>query len=130
MNSLGAEGRARRVRPSAARTLIIHTRTRDIPIVLELHCDFYIAHANYAHGETIKDQHSVDQIDKTRSSPSYLPYCWNTGLPCGLHIRRTGQNPPRGPSAYLVGANDCKCSGTNGLTCLQKNGGPKLCERS
>jgi hypothetical protein len=27
------------------------------------------------------------------------PQCWGTGLPHGLYIRRTGHNPPRGPSA-------------------------------
>jgi hypothetical protein len=26
-------------------------------------------------------------------------YCWGTDLPYGLHIRRTGYNPPRGPIA-------------------------------
>jgi hypothetical protein len=33
------------------------------------------------------------------SSSAYLcPHCWGTGLPYGLHIRRTGHNPSRGPS--------------------------------
>jgi hypothetical protein len=31
------------------------------------------------------------------------------GLPNGLHIRKTGHNPPRGPSG-LVGATEYKCS--------------------
>jgi hypothetical protein len=26
------------------------------------------------------------------------PHCWGTGRPYGLHIRRTGHNPPRGSS--------------------------------
>jgi hypothetical protein len=49
--------------------------------------------------------------------PFNVPHCFGTGLPYGLHIRRTGHNPPCGPSAgwwVLTTAN----SGANGLTCL------------
>jgi hypothetical protein len=28
-----------------------------------------------------------------------MSHCWGTGLPYGLHIRRTGHNQPRRPSA-------------------------------
>jgi hypothetical protein len=42
----------------------------------------------------------------------------------GLHIRRTGHNPPHGPSANwrLTTAN---AAGTNGLTSLTKHGGAR-----
>jgi hypothetical protein len=40
--------------------------------------------------------------------------------PFGLHIRRTGHNPPSGPSA-----NDCKCSRNQRLNMLSKHGGAR-----
>jgi hypothetical protein len=33
------------------------------------------------------------------SSAYWCPHCWGTTFPYGLHIRRTGRNPPSGPSA-------------------------------
>jgi hypothetical protein len=46
-----------------------------------------------------------------------------TDLPYGLYIRRTGQNPPRGPSAGWWVLTTANAAGTNGLTCLLKHGG-------
>jgi hypothetical protein len=43
-----------------------------------------------------------------------MPHCWGICLPYGLHIRRTGHNPPSEPSVNVTGA--------NGLTCLPKCG--------
>jgi hypothetical protein len=43
-----------------------------------------------------------------------------TGLPCGLHIKRTGHNPPHGPSADWWVLATANAAGTNGLTCLPK----------
>jgi hypothetical protein len=50
------------------------------------------------------------------------PHCWGTGLPYGLHIRRTGHNPPHGPHAGWV-LTTANAAGTNGLTCLPKHEG-------
>jgi hypothetical protein len=49
------------------------------------------------------------------------PHCWGTGHPCGLHIRRTGHNPPRGPSVVWWMLTTANAAGTNGLTCLPKH---------
>jgi hypothetical protein len=46
--------------------------------------------------------------------------CWGTGLPYGLHLRKTGHNPPRGPSAWWV-LTTANAAGNNGLTCLPKH---------
>jgi hypothetical protein len=47
------------------------------------------------------------------------PHCWGTGLPYGLHIRRTGQNLLRGPSAGWWVLTTANTAGTNGLKCLR-----------
>jgi hypothetical protein len=52
-----------------------------------------------------------------------LGHCWGTGLPYGLHIRRTGHSPPRGPSAGWWVLTTANAAGTNSLTCLPKHGG-------
>jgi hypothetical protein len=61
---------------------------------------------------------------ESSSSPAYLcPHSWGTGLPYGLNIRRTGQNPPRGPSAGWWVLTTANAAGVNRLTCLPKHGG-------
>jgi hypothetical protein len=52
----------------------------------------------------------------------HQPHCWGTGLPYGLHIKRTGHNPPRGPSAGWWVLTTPNAAGTNGLTYLPKHG--------
>jgi hypothetical protein len=47
------------------------------------------------------------------------------GLPYGLHIRRTGHAPLRGPSAGRWVLTTSNAAGTNGLTCLPKHGGAR-----
>jgi hypothetical protein len=47
------------------------------------------------------------------------------GVPHGLHIRRTGHNPPRGPSVGWWVLTTANAAGTNGLTCLPKHGGAR-----
>jgi hypothetical protein len=42
-----------------------------------------------------------------------------TGLPNGLLIKRTGHNPPRGPSAGWWVLTAANAAGTNGLTCYR-----------
>jgi hypothetical protein len=56
------------------------------------------------------------------TSAYYCPHCWDTGLPYGLHIRRKGHNPPRGPSAGWWVLTTANAAGPNGLTCLRKHG--------
>jgi hypothetical protein len=51
--------------------------------------------------------------------------CWGTGLPYELHIRRTGHNPPRVPSAGWWVLTTANAAGTNGLTCLPKHRGAR-----
>jgi hypothetical protein len=46
-------------------------------------------------------------------------------LPYGFHIRRTGHNPPRGPSAGWWVLTTADAAGTNGLTSLRKHGGAR-----
>jgi hypothetical protein len=41
---------------------------------------------------------------------------WSTGLPFGLHIRRTGHNPPRRPAGWWV-LTTANAAGNNSLTC-------------
>jgi hypothetical protein len=48
--------------------------------------------------------------------------CWGTGLLYGLHIRRTGHNPPRGPKTDWWVLTTSTAAGTNGLTWLLKLG--------
>jgi hypothetical protein len=48
-----------------------------------------------------------------------------TGLPNRLPTRRTGHNPPRGPSADWWVLTTANAAGTNGLTCLPKHGGAR-----
>jgi hypothetical protein len=55
------------------------------------------------------------------SSAHKFPH--GTGLLYGLHIKRTGHNPPREPSAGWWVLTTANAAGTNGLTCLQKHGG-------
>jgi hypothetical protein len=43
----------------------------------------------------------------------------------GLHIKRTGHNPLRGPSADWWVLTIANAAGTNGLTCLPKHGGDR-----
>jgi hypothetical protein len=43
--------------------------------------------------------------------------------PYGLHIKRTGHNPPREPSAGWWVLTTGNAAGTNSLTCLTKHGG-------
>jgi hypothetical protein len=43
----------------------------------------------------------------------------------GLHIRRTGHNPPRVPSAGLWVLSIANAAGTNGLTCRPKHRGSR-----
>jgi hypothetical protein len=57
------------------------------------------------------------------SSAYYCPHCWGRGLPCGLQIRRTGHNPPHGPSVDWWVLTTANAAGTNGLTCFSKHGG-------
>jgi hypothetical protein len=59
------------------------------------------------------------------SSAHLCPHCWGTGLPYGLPTRRTGSNPPRGPSAYWWVLTTANTAETNGLTCLPKHGGAR-----
>jgi hypothetical protein len=49
-------------------------------------------------------------------------HCWGTGFPYGLYIRRTGHDPPRGPSADWWVLTAVNAAGTNGLKCLPKHG--------
>jgi hypothetical protein len=51
-----------------------------------------------------------------------MPQCWDTVLPYGLHIRRTG-HPQRWPSAGWCVLTTANAAGTNGLTCFPKHGG-------
>jgi hypothetical protein len=53
------------------------------------------------------------------------PHCWGTGLPYGLHIRRTGHNPVRRPSVGWWVLTTANVAGTNRLTCLSKHGGAR-----
>jgi hypothetical protein len=56
------------------------------------------------------------------SSSAYsCPHSWGTGLPYELHIRRSGHNPPRGPSAGWWVLTTAIAAGTNSLTCLPKH---------
>jgi hypothetical protein len=48
-----------------------------------------------------------------------------TSLPYGLPTRRTGHNPPRGPSADWWVLTTVNAAGTNGLACLPKHGGAR-----
>jgi hypothetical protein len=41
----------------------------------------------------------------------------------GSHIRKTGHNPPRGPSVYCWVLTTANAARTNGLKCLPKHGG-------
>jgi hypothetical protein len=50
-------------------------------------------------------------------------HCWGTSLLYGLHIRRTGHNPPRRPSAGCWVLTTAHADGTNDSTCLPKHGG-------
>jgi hypothetical protein len=59
------------------------------------------------------------------SSAYQCPHYWGTGLPYGLHIRRTGHNPPRGPSTGWWVLTTANAAGTNGFTCLPKHGGAR-----
>jgi hypothetical protein len=60
------------------------------------------------------------------SSSTYeCPHCWSTGYPYELHIRRTGRNPPCGPSAGWWVLTTANAAGTDGLTCLPKHGGAR-----
>jgi hypothetical protein len=43
--------------------------------------------------------------------------------PYGLHIKRTGHNPPRGPSVDCWRLTTTNAAGTDALTCLPKHGG-------
>jgi hypothetical protein len=45
--------------------------------------------------------------------------------PYGLHIKRTGHNPPRRPSASWWVLTTVNTAGTNGSTCLPKHGGAR-----
>jgi hypothetical protein len=56
------------------------------------------------------------------SSAYQCPHCWGTGLPYGLHIKRTGHNPPRETDASWCVLTTANAAGTNGLTCLWKHG--------
>jgi hypothetical protein len=51
------------------------------------------------------------------------PHCWGIGFSYGLHLRRTGHNPPRAPSVDRWALTNANAAGTNGLTCLPKHGG-------
>jgi hypothetical protein len=77
--------------------------------------------------QTFKKNLSVVALRIVSSSSSaYLcPNCWDTDLPYGLHIRRTGHNPPCRPSADWWVLTTVNAAGTNGLTCLSKNGGAR-----
>jgi hypothetical protein len=60
---------------------------------------------------------------QTSSSSAYeCPHYWGTGLPYGLHIKRTDHNPPRGPSAGWWVVTTAITARTNGLMCLPKDG--------
>jgi hypothetical protein len=48
-----------------------------------------------------------------------------TGLPYGLHTKRTGHNPPRGPCAGWWVLTTANAAGRKFLTCLPKNGGAR-----
>jgi hypothetical protein len=69
------------------------------------------------HYDTCKEKHCIIIINSLLMSPllGHRPY--------GLHIRRTGHNPPRGPSAGWWELTTANAAGTNGLTCLPKHGG-------
>jgi hypothetical protein len=60
------------------------------------------------------------------SSAYYCPHCWGTGLPYGLHIKRTGQSPPHRPSAGWWVLTTANAAGNNGSTCLPKYGGGRI----
>jgi hypothetical protein len=49
----------------------------------------------------------------------------DTGILYRLHIRRTGHNPPRGPSADWWMLTIANITGINGLTCLPRHGGAR-----
>jgi hypothetical protein len=49
--------------------------------------------------------------------------CWGTGLPYGLHVRRTGHNLPRGLSADWWELTTANAAMTNDLTYLPKHEG-------
>jgi hypothetical protein len=44
-----------------------------------------------------------------------MSHRWGTGLPNGLPTRRTGHNPPRGPSSDWWVLTTANAAGTNGL---------------
>jgi hypothetical protein len=48
-----------------------------------------------------------------------------SGLPYGLHIRRSGHNSPRGPITGWWVLTTANAAGTNGLTCPSKHGGAR-----
>jgi hypothetical protein len=48
---------------------------------------------------------------------------WGTGFPYGLHKKRTGHNPPRGPSAGWWVLTTAYAAGTYSLMCRPKHGG-------
>jgi hypothetical protein len=50
-------------------------------------------------------------------------YCWGTGLPYVLHIRRMDHNLPRRPRAGWWVLTTANAAETNGLTCFPKHGG-------
>jgi hypothetical protein len=54
-----------------------------------------------------------------------MSLCWGTGLPYGLHIRKTGANLPDGTSAGWMVLTSLNAAGTNRLTCLPKHGGAR-----
>jgi hypothetical protein len=53
---------------------------------------------------------------------SHVPTAGTQVISYGLHIRSTGHNPPRGLSAGWRVLTTVNTAGTNGLTCLSKNG--------
>jgi hypothetical protein len=81
----------------------------------------YLAMSNAADvtGKPISGVHAINSLVALFLGPN----CWGTGLPYGLHIRRTGHNPPIGPSAGWWVVKTANTAGTNGLTCLPKYGG-------
>jgi hypothetical protein len=44
-------------------------------------------------------KYCVNKVTKSLSPAYKCPHCWGIGLPYGLHIRRTGHNPPHELSA-------------------------------
>jgi hypothetical protein len=55
------------------------------------------------------------QTDHHHHQPINVPTAY------GLHIRNTGHNPPRGPSAGWWVLTTAIAAGTNGLSCLPKH---------